>query len=173
MRHINEHSPATQNATPAPAVSAAALDHSPVAALKALIKITQALVDFSDREGQALAKNDMLDFAIMQDEKTVLTQRYVQMSNEFRMRLEEFRGSDAALLDRLEALQKELAEKSKSNNQVIDRIQTRARQKTSDTLLSAQEMGQSHNLTFIQDVEREERRQNATSAQDEGATDNA
>lgn len=152
-------------ATP-PAMRPAALDSDPTQALQALIKITQALVDFADREHQALTKNDMLDFAIMQDEKAVLTERYVAMSREFRNRLEEFRGRDIGLLDRLENLQKELSEKSQQNNDVINNVQTRARQKTSSTLFSAQELGQSHSLTFVQDLaQRADEKNNATQEQ--------
>ena len=143
-------------------VRPSALDTDPTQALNALIRITQALVDFADREQQALAKDDMLDFAILQDEKAILTERYVAMSREFRNRLEEFRGRDIGLLDRLENLQKELSEKSQQNNDAINNVKTRARQKTSTTLFSAQELGQNHSLTFAQDLaHRADNKQNA------------
>ena len=146
------HNTSMQDNTPQ-STNPAALHSDPDQALQALIKITQALIDFAERETQALAKNDMMDFAIMQDEKAILTQRYVQMSQEFRNRLEDFRGCDSGLLDRLETLQKELGERSKGNNGSINNIQTRARAKTSDTLFSAQELGQSHHINFVQDVQ--------------------
>lgn len=77
------------------------LPSDPHIALKAMIKTTEALIEFSDREAQALAKTDMLNFAIMQDEKTVITERYVQLAQEFQARLEEFRNVDPGLLGRL------------------------------------------------------------------------
>ena len=53
-------------------------------ALKTMIAATQDLINFTEHESQALAKNEMMDFAVMQNEKTVLTERYVQLSKEFR-----------------------------------------------------------------------------------------
>lgn len=102
------------------------LPSDPHIALKAMIKTTEALIEFSDREAQALAKTDMLNFAIMQDEKTVITERYVQLAQEFQARLEEFRNVDPGLLGRLEKLQIELGENAKHNNGIIDRIQKKS-----------------------------------------------
>jgi len=121
-------------------------------ALKAMIKITENLVEFSNREAQALAKSDMMDFAIMQDEKTVLTERYVRLSQEFRARLEEFRGADPGLLDRLEKLQIELGENTKHNNGIIDRMQKKSEKKAQNALLEAQELGQNHKIEFLSEA---------------------
>lgn len=118
------------------------LPADPHIALKAIIKATENLVEFSNREAQALAKNDYMDFAIMQDEKTVLTERYVKMSQEFRNRLVQFRGSDPGLLDRLEKLQIELGENAQHNNDIIDRIQKKSEKKAYNALLEIQELNQ-------------------------------
>lgn len=117
-------------------------------ALKAMIKATENLVEFSNREAQALAKNDVMDFAIMQDEKAVLTERYVKMSQEFRERLEDFRGADPGLLDRLEKLQVELGENTRHNNDIIDRMQKKSEKTAYNALLEAQEISQNRPVNF-------------------------
>lgn len=117
-------------------------------ALKALIKTTETLVGLSERESHAMATNDMISFAILQDEKSIQTDRYVRLSQEFRSRLEDFRKADKTLLDRLEKLQKTLGENTQYNNHLIKQIQKKARAKTENTLLSAQELGQKHPVNF-------------------------
>lgn len=125
------------------------LPSDPHIALKAMIKTTEALIEFSDREAQALAKTDMLNFAIMQDEKTVITERYVQLAQEFQARLEEFRNVDPGLLGRLEKLQIELGENAKHNNGIIDRIQKKSEKKATNALLEIQELSQNHKTDFV------------------------
>lgn len=117
-------------------------------AIKIMINITENLIDFSEREAQALAQNDLMSIAIMQDEKTIITERYVALSTEFRRRLEQFRGSDSALLDRLEALQKTLGENSRHNNKMFDQIQNKAKKKTEAVLMNAHKLGQSCPVKF-------------------------
>ncbi len=111
-------------------------------ALNALIKVTQNLLDMSDKEAQALAQNDMLAFAIIQDEKEYISERYTRLSAEFRGRVDEFRGTDKGLLDRLDNLQKLLGEKTRQNNVVVSALYQRSKAKTESTLLAAQEIGQ-------------------------------
>jgi len=125
------------------------LPSDPHIALKAMIKTTEALIDFSEREAQALAKSDMLNFSIMQDEKTVITDRYVQLAREFQSRLNEFRGADPGLLDRLEKLQVELGDNAKHNNGIIDRMQKKSEKKATNSLLEIQEMSQNHKTDFV------------------------
>jgi hypothetical protein len=113
-----------------------------VQALNTLIKATQALIAMADKETQALAQNDIVTFHILQDEKEFLGGRYEKLSVEFRGRLEEFRGADRGLLDRLEKMQNLLAEKTDSNNDVVMDIRDRAQRKTQSSLLTVQEMAQ-------------------------------
>jgi hypothetical protein len=117
-------------------------------ALKAVIKTTEGLIDISEREAQHLAKNDMLSFAILQDEKTILSERYIRLSQEFRSRLSDFRNTDIGLLDRLEKLQGQLSENVRINNRTIRQIEGKALKKTENTLLSAQEIGQTYAVEF-------------------------
>jgi len=119
-----------------------------VQALNTLIKATQSLINLADREAQALAQNDMVGFHIMQDEKQYLTQRYERLSVEFRARIEEFRGSDRGLLDRLEKLQILLGERTKNNSDVVVNIRDRAQQKTQNSLLTVQELAQQKSVRF-------------------------
>jgi len=133
------------------------LPEDPVQAIQTIIKVTQSLIAYSERENQHLARNDMMGFAILQDEKSIMADRYVRVSREFRNRIEEFRGLDKAYLDKLEGQQKILADNSRTNNALIGRIKNKAEQKTQSTLLSAQELGQSkpvrfHDLKSAQDM---------------------
>ncbi|MFP4312697.1 MAG: hypothetical protein ACLFR0_00095 [Alphaproteobacteria bacterium] len=121
-------------------------------ALTVLINITENLINFSERESQVLAQNDMMTLAVMQDEKTLITQRYVALSTEFRKRLEEFRGVNPALLDRLETLQNTLGENSRHNNTIIGQMQDRAKKKTEGVLMNAHKLGQSHPVKFAGDT---------------------
>lgn len=111
-------------------------------ALRELIRLSRRLVDFSDQEGQALIKNDHLQFALVQQDKERLAEQYMRASEEFRGRIEDFRTADKGLLMQLDRLQAELKEKAANNNETIDRVATRARANTQSTLFSAQEMGQ-------------------------------
>ena len=121
-------------------------------AIKVMMNITENLINFSERESQVLAQNDMMTLAVMQDEKTLITQRYVQLAQEFRNRLEEFRGVNPALLDKLEALQNTLSENSRHNNKILDQIQARAKKNTQNVLFSAQQLAQSYPVKFAGDT---------------------
>lgn len=112
------------------------------AALRELVRLTTRLIEFADRETQALVKNDHLAFAYTQRDKEKFAAHYARASEEFRGRLEEFRGSDQRLLAQLDRLQGELREKTVSNNMAIDQIKSRAAANTQSTLFSAQEIGQ-------------------------------
>lgn len=111
-------------------------------ALMHLIKLTQGLSALIDRESQALAHDDMVTFTILQDEKEMLSERYIRTSEEFRSRLTEFKGTDPALLNRLESIQSDLSDKAAHNNQIISRMYQKARKNTQETLITAQELGQ-------------------------------
>lgn len=139
-----------QHANTAPAL----LPEDSGKALNMLIRLTQNLSQIADRETQALAQNDMLSFAILQDEKTLVTEQYVRASEEFRSKLNIFRGSDPALLNRLEKLQIDLGEKTKNNNESVNRIYDRAQTKTQSSLLAAQELGQNHKIEYADNKEK-------------------
>lgn len=124
----------------------AMLVEDPNLAIKTIIKMTQSLIIMAEKESQALAKNDMLSLAILQDEKETITQRYVKISQEFRTRIEEFRGVDRNELDKLEKLQVELSNISKDNNAVLDRIQKRSQKKTATNMFTVQELAQNHTV---------------------------
>ncbi|HOO82285.1 MAG TPA: hypothetical protein PK513_07265 [Alphaproteobacteria bacterium] len=122
------------------------LPQEPSMALNMLIRLTNNLSVLADREAQALAQNDMVTFAILQDEKILVTEQYVAASEEFRSKLNTYRGADSSLLDRLERLQRDLGEKTKGNNEVVRQIYGRAQNRTQSALLTAQELGQNHKL---------------------------
>ncbi len=111
-------------------------------ALNTLIRATQALVELSDKETQALAQSDMLSLNILQDEKEFLIARYQKLSQEFRDRLEDFRDADRGLLDRLEKMQLLLGEKAHGNNDTVIDIRDRSQRRTQSSLFAAQELAQ-------------------------------
>ncbi len=136
-------------------------------ALNMLIRLTNNLSNLADREAQALAQGDMVTFAILQDEKALVTEQYMSASEEFRSNVNTYRGAEKSLLDRLENLQKELGEKTKSNNDTVQSIYERAQSRTQSSLLTAQEFGQDQRIRFAtQDTAVNE---NGTSAQKAGA----
>ncbi len=111
-------------------------------ALRELISLSKKLVEFTDRETQALVVNDHLSFAFIGQDKEILVERYVQASEEFRTHLEEFRGADKSLLTQLNKYQSELKEKTQSNNIIIGKLKDRAAANTKSTLFTVQELGQ-------------------------------
>jgi hypothetical protein len=127
------------------------------AAIQRLIQVSQKLVDLSERETQALLQRDMLTFAILQDEKESIANQYTNASEEFRARLEDFRNVEKPLLNRLELLQKNLAEKTQDNNVMVAQIKQRAETGTQKTLLMAQEYGQQKRVRMNDNNARKER----------------
>lgn len=121
-------------------------------AVQQLIKLTRNLADLAEREAQSLAQNDMISFAILQDEKALIAEHYAAASNEFRARLPEFRGMNPALLDRLESLQNRLGDAARQNNDTVQRLYNQSKENTQNTLISAQELGQSKPMSFANDA---------------------
>ena len=121
-------------------------------AVQQLIKLTHNLTDLAERESQALAQNDLVSFAILQDEKAMIAEHYAAASQEFRDRLPEFRGMNPALLDRLENLQNRLGEAARHNNEVVQRMYEQSKESTQNTLISAQELGQMKPTRFANDT---------------------
>ena len=117
-------------------------------ALNMLIRVTQNLISISDRESQALAQNDLLSFAILQDEKAGLAEEYARVSVEFREKINSYRGADKTLLNRLEAMQNDLGEKTRNNNTMVTALYDRSRASTQSALLAAQEIGQRVHVRF-------------------------
>ncbi|MBX2833875.1 MAG: hypothetical protein KTR28_02780 [Micavibrio sp.] len=117
-------------------------------AMNALIRATQNLINVAEREAQALALNDLLTFNLLQDEKASMADRYETYSKQFRKRLNEFRGMDRGLLNRLEKLQQTLGEKTATNTKVVEKIHGRAQQKAHHSLLAAQELAQTKHVSY-------------------------
>lgn len=111
-------------------------------ALRLLIKTSEQLLDLSEKETQALIRNDMGTFAVLQDEKEIVSKKYAALAQEFHVRLEEFRPADRGLLDRLETLQNELGDKNKSNLKLIENMFNRSRDNIQSSLLTVQELAQ-------------------------------
>lgn len=135
MQAMNENAKSQNNGAPL-------LPHDPKAALQAIAQMANTLIDFADEETQVLIKDDWISFSSMQGSKERLAERYAQACHEFQTRIEDFRGSDQRMLNRLDALQKELGEKMQSNNVLIEQMHHRAMGNTHKTLLAVQEIAQ-------------------------------
>lgn len=124
------------------------LPSEPQEALQQLIQISEKLLMLTQKEAEALALNDLLGFAIMQGEKEVLVNTYVDTSAAFRNRIEDFRQVDPELLDKLNNIQKKLGKLSRQNNDVVAKVKRHSQNKTQKTLLTAQELAQTHPVYF-------------------------
>jgi hypothetical protein len=147
MKNQNAAQIENQN-IPAIAAQAPQLPAQPESALQHLCRLSQSLLDLAERESQALVHKDMLAFAVLQDEKEVLSHKYLGASQEFRRRLNEFRRVPKTALQRLEDLQVKLGERTDDNNALINQIRDQAERRTQDSLLLAQEYGMSGRSTF-------------------------
>jgi len=123
-------------------------------ALKELVAMSRSLITFAETETQALVMGDLMRFALTQQDKDKMARRYALASNEFRRRINEFRGCNSALLMQLEGLQKQLKEKTLEANVLVDQVKRRSRANTRATLFTAQEMGQ--RAAFPQAVNKDE-----------------
>lgn len=111
-------------------------------ALRELIGLSERILDISRKEAQALVKNDAANFAALQDEKAPLSKRFEKTGQEFRARLEDFKGADKALVNRLEALQKEIGEVNRNLRETIARMQAGTEESIQKTLIGVQEASQ-------------------------------
>lgn len=111
-------------------------------ALRELVRLNKRLIDFADQETQSLVTSDHMRFAFTQQDKESLARQYMQASEEFRTRLDDFRHADKSILMQLDKLQIELKEKTQNNNVLIEQIKTRASANTQSTLFTVQELGQ-------------------------------
>ena len=119
---------------------------TPENALNNLCKISQSLLSLAEQESQALIQQDMLSFAIIQDEKEALSLRYLDASQDFRNRINVFRRINQGQLIRLESLQDELSVRTNDNNALIDQIKQKAEHVVTHGLMTAQEYANSARL---------------------------
>lgn len=132
--------------------SASALDQAKNDAdvlIKSLIDTTERLIDIADRENEAITRDDVGTFAMLQDEKEKHSEKYMSQSKQFRVRAKELKDYDRASVDKMGNLQELLSQKMRSNSRKILQMQDSAPPKpqtpptlASSTLLSAQEIGQ-------------------------------
>ena len=120
-------------------------------ALRELVRLSKKLIEFADRETQALVTNDHMSFAFIGQDKESMAQRYMKASEEFRGRIEEFHNADKSIMMQLDKLQNELKEKTQSNNILIGQIKKRAAANTQSTLFTVQELGQRVSFKSIEE----------------------
>jgi leucyl aminopeptidase (aminopeptidase T) len=89
------------------------------AALRLMVDISEKLLALGDAESKSLIQKDMVNFALLQNDKEQTVARYVQASKEFRDRLRHFSRADKSLLKRLESAQTTLADQARANNMIV------------------------------------------------------
>lgn len=95
--------------------AAAILPQDTNEAVKALIAITDRLTEIMEDDNRAITLRDPVLLAANDREKDQLAEKYRLAAAEFRMRLEEFRSADKALLDELHEAQTALGDLTKGN----------------------------------------------------------
>ena len=100
------------------------LPSDPTEAVKFTINIVDQLLEVMEEENRALMVKDSVAFTASQDQKVKLSERYQVISTEFKQRIMDFRSVDKALLDQLDAKQRELANKTKENMQTMENLQS-------------------------------------------------
>ncbi len=117
--------------------------------IKSLIDTTERLIDIAEREKEAIARDDVGTFVMLQDEKEKHSEKYMSQSKHFRARAKELKDHDPASIDKMGELQELLSQKMRSNSRKILQMQENATPKQNmppplagSTLLSAQEIGQ-------------------------------
>lgn len=147
MQHRHRRTTTAKKVNPA-----AILPMDKTQAINLMIRLTKGLVQVSERESQALAQNDLLSFAVLQDEKNLLADRYARASEEFRANASTYRGADKALIDKLSNVQNELGERMKQINSAVEGIYVRAQAKAQSSLITAQALGQNR-VTYPEKIE--------------------
>lgn len=148
MTQTRTHSIARHKPANATQTAGQILPQEKTQAVQHLIKLTRGLIDLGEREAQALAQNDMLSFAVIQDEKEMMAEHYAQASTEFRGRIAEFRGINAALIQRLSDFQTELGDVTAQNNRTVEGIYERTKSRTRKTLEEASEISREKKVAF-------------------------
>lgn len=93
------------------------LSQDPVAAVEMLMDITRELYEVMESEASAIAMRDEVRMLDISTRKDVLLLQYQVAVKEFKSRVEEFRGVDRVLLDRLEDQQNLLSQITNDNQQ--------------------------------------------------------
>ena len=83
------------------------LPEDPTKAVKEVIKTVEELLENMEKESLALMTQDGVSFTAAQNDKQRLSDKYQVMSEEFKMRLMDFRAVDKMLLDKLDNLQRQ------------------------------------------------------------------
>lgn len=124
------------------------LPPQPEHAIQHLCKLSQSLIDIAERESQALIQKDLLAFAVLQDEKERVSVNYMEASQSFRARLNEFRRVDQSIIGRLEKLQSDLGERTNDNNKLLQQMTSKAEATIKDSMEVAQEYADSERSHF-------------------------
>ena len=99
------------------------LSKEPRQAVEEMLKITEELVARIEIETSAVATNDGTTFTMNEMNKEHAANMYTKAANEFHQRIDEFKGVDQGLVDKLEAAQKSLGQTTKNNLSLLEKLQ--------------------------------------------------
>lgn len=95
------------------------LPEDPTQAVNEITDIVKELIELTEKELTAHLTKDGVSIVAVQGDKEALTARYEIAAVEFVGRIDTFRTVEKTLLDELDRLQRDLAEKAKKNMEVI------------------------------------------------------
>lgn len=98
------------------------LSSDPRQAVEEMIKLTEELIARIEIETNAVAINDGTTFSMNEVNKEHVAELYQKGADEFRARLNEFRGVDKALLAKLEEAQSSLGQSTKNNLKMLEKV---------------------------------------------------
>jgi len=102
------------------------LAENPNDAARRMIEITADLADRMEAETRAVAVNDAIAFSVAEKDKEAAADLYARAAAEFRSRTPDMKGKiDPALLDRLEAVQRDLGQVARSNVSLLETLPSR------------------------------------------------
>ncbi len=93
-------------------------------ALKKMISLTQECLNVLEAEGEKITRNDMVQFAVNDENKGRTFIYYEKAVNEFKERIAEMEGKvDPELVSELQNLQIKVSEQAANNNARLDQIE--------------------------------------------------
>lgn len=99
------------------------LPDEPDAAMKKMIELTQECLALAESEDEKITRNDMVQFAVNEQNKVPAFAMYEAAAAEFRERIDSFQGKvNPMLVTELQRLQLELRERAENNNIRLEQI---------------------------------------------------
>jgi len=100
------------------------LPEEPNMAVQKMIELTQECLNILEGESEKLTRNDLVQFAVNDEQKGRAFTFYEKASEEFKARIDALRGKvDPSLVTQLQQLQLKVADQAAFNNQRLEQIE--------------------------------------------------